>query len=103
MPVMEPLCDSGGYLSQSDPRTSSTIAHPNVLAVHADVPEEDGLRDHPQPSGRICGALHEIHKATREVTVENALTGLIVPLHPGAIRYYREVGIAIPPELIPDE
>ena len=46
-------------------------------------------------------ALHEIHKATREVTLERALVGLGAPLHPGAVRYYREIGLEIPPELTP--
>ena len=46
-------------------------------------------------------ALREIHKATREVTLEKALAALGAPLHPGAARYYREQGIEIPPELLP--
>ena len=46
-------------------------------------------------------ALHEIHKATRDVTLENALFGIGAPLHPGAVRYYREIGFDIPPELMP--
>jgi TRAP transporter TAXI family solute receptor len=33
------------------------------------------------------------HPASRDVTLENALRGLSVPLHPGAEKYYREIGI----------
>jgi TRAP-type uncharacterized transport system substrate-binding protein len=36
----------------------------------------------------------------REIAIEGALKDLNLPLHPGAARYYKEAGIAIPPELI---
>ncbi len=36
---------------------------------------------------------YSIHPAAREVTHQNALAGLSVPLHPGAEKYYREMGI----------
>lgn len=39
----------------------------------------------------------------RQVTIEAALTDLNLPLHPGAARYYREIGIEIPAELDPGE
>jgi TRAP-type uncharacterized transport system substrate-binding protein len=32
----------------------------------------------------------------REITPVTAVCGSSVPFHPGAIRYYREAGIAIP-------
>ena len=35
------------------------------------------------------------------VTLEKALEGIAIPLHPGAVRYYRDKGLAVPPELIP--
>ena len=36
---------------------------------------------------------YSIHSAAKEITHENALTGLSVPLHPGAEKYYKEKGI----------
>lgn len=36
---------------------------------------------------------YSIHAAAREVTLQNALTGLSVPLHPGAEKYFKELGI----------
>jgi TRAP transporter TAXI family solute receptor len=77
-----------------------TIAHPNVLAVHADIPDE-AVYKITRTIFENLAALHEIHKATREVTLDNALTGLGAPLHPGAARYYREQGIEIPARLVP--
>ncbi|MDQ0316944.1 TAXI family TRAP transporter solute-binding subunit [Amorphus orientalis] len=37
-----------------------------------------------------------------QVKLENALIGMNVPLHPGAARYYREKGLLIPADLVPD-
>jgi hypothetical protein len=44
--------------------------------------------------------LQNIHKATKAMALEKALAGLPVPLHPGAARYYAEVGIEIPDYLM---
>jgi TRAP transporter TAXI family solute receptor len=33
------------------------------------------------------------HPKGREITLENALDGIAIPLHPGAVRYYREAGL----------
>ena len=33
------------------------------------------------------------HSKAREITLETALKGIAIPLHPGAARYYREVGL----------
>jgi hypothetical protein len=82
------------------PETIQSIAHPNVLAVRADVPDED-VYQITRAIFENLAALHEIHKATREVTLEKALDGLGAPLHPGAARYFREQGIEIPAELSP--
>jgi TRAP transporter TAXI family solute receptor len=81
-------------------QTIQTIAHPNVFTVRADIPDED-VYQITKAIFENLAALHEIHKATREVTLEKALTGLGAPLHPGAARYYRERGIEIPPGLTP--
>jgi len=84
----------------NQPQDVTSIAHPNVLAVRADIPD-DAVYQITRTIFENLAALHEIHKATREVTLENALTGLGAPLHPGAIRYYREKGMEIPAGLVP--
>ena len=84
------------YPNQSEDVHS--IAHPNVLAVHADIPDDD-VYFITKAIWENLVALGEIHKATREMSLDVALIGLGAPLHPGAARYYREQGIEIPVEL----
>jgi uncharacterized protein len=38
--------------------------------------------------------IHEIAPVYRVITLENALVGMVADVHPGAMRYYKEVGIA---------
>jgi len=89
---------AGTYPNQ--PAALASIAHPNVLAVRSDVPDE-AVFQITRAIFENLAALHEIHKATREISLEKALTGLGAPLHPGAARYYRERGLHIPPILAP--
>lgn len=77
-----------------------TIAHPNVFAVRADIPDQDVYLI-TKAMWENLGVLSEIHKATREMRLDIALVGLGAPLHPGAARYYQEQGIEIPAELNP--
>ena len=37
-----------------------------------------------------------VHSAAKELTLKGAVLGSAVPFHPGAVRYYKERGIAIP-------
>jgi TRAP transporter TAXI family solute receptor len=37
--------------------------------------------------------LVETHPAARGITLQDAASGMPLPLHPGAERYYREIGI----------
>ncbi len=38
-----------------------------------------------------------VHKAATEITLKGAVVGSPVPFHPGALRYYKEKGIRVPP------
>lgn len=84
----------------NQPEDIQSIAHPNILAVRADIPDEV-VYQVTKTLWENLAALHEIHKATREVTLDKALTGVGAPLHPGAARYYREQGMTIPEALTP--
>jgi TRAP transporter TAXI family solute receptor len=37
--------------------------------------------------------LHAAHNAAKAIARDNAIKGMPVPLHPGAERYYKEVGL----------
>src|SRR5208282_3869006 len=40
--------------------------------------------------------LLQAHPTARETVAQNVLKDTFLPLHPGALRYYREIGIKIP-------
>jgi TRAP transporter TAXI family solute receptor len=79
-----------------------TAAQPNFLAVRADV-EDDVVYEVTKVIFDNLSFLYSVHKATRVMTLDNAVEGLPVPLHPGAVRFYRERGIPIPDHLLPPE
>ena len=85
------------YPGQTDLVT--TIAQPNFLAVRADV-DEDAVYQITKTMYENLPFLNSIHPATKAMNIDKAIAGLPLPLHPGAARYYKEVGIEIPAELI---
>lgn len=79
-----------------------TIGSPNVLVTRSDIPE-DVVYNVTKVIWENLATLQEIHGATKDMRLEIAVDGLGAPLHPGAIRYYREVGLDIPERLILEE
>lgn len=77
----------------------TTIAQPNFLAVRQDISEED-VYQLTKTIYENLPFLQGIHKATKAMAIEKAIAGLPLPLHPGAARYYKEVGVEIPSELL---
>ena len=47
--------------------------------------------------------MREAHPAAGEMSIEGGITGIPVPLHPGAYRFWQEHGIEIPENLVPTE
>ncbi|MEE9334698.1 MAG: TAXI family TRAP transporter solute-binding subunit [Granulosicoccaceae bacterium] len=76
-----------------------TIAQPNFLAVNADVDEEH-VYMLTKTIYENLGFLQAIHPATKAMNIDAAMAGLPVPLHPGALKYYKEVGLDIPAHLM---
>lgn len=77
----------------------TTIAQPNFLAVRADI-DEEAVYKITKTIYENLAFLNAIHKATAVMSLEKAIAGLPMPLHPGAAKYYKEVGISIPDSLI---
>ncbi len=75
-----------------------TIAQPNFLAVNADV-DENHVYLLTKAVFENLPFLQAIHPATNAMDINKALAGLPVPLHPGAARYYEEMGIEVPDSL----
>jgi TRAP transporter TAXI family solute receptor len=88
---------AGTYPGQEE--AVMTIAQPNFLGVRADVPEEHVYLI-TKTIYENLPFLNAIHPATKVMAIENAIAGLPMPLHPGAARYYEEVGIDIPDRLM---
>ena len=88
---------AGTYPGQK--KDVKTIAQPNFLAVNADV-SVDHVYKLTKAIYENLAFLQAIHKATKAMAVEKAMAGLPVPLHPGAMKYYKEVGLKIPAHLI---
>ncbi len=88
------------YPNQTEP--VRTVASPNVLVTRVDIPEEAVYRI-TRVIWENLATLQEIHGATRDMRLEIAIAGLGAPLHAGALRYYREVGLEIPDRLLLEE
>jgi TRAP transporter TAXI family solute receptor len=93
------LIPAGTYPGQT--KDIKTIAQPNFLAVRADV-DEDAVYQITKTVYENLAFLNAIHGATKAMAIEKAIAGLPMPLHPGAAKYYTEVGIKVPARLIPN-
>ena len=90
----------GTYPNQNE--AIRTVASPNVLVTRVDIPEEV-VYNITKVIWENLATLQEIHGATRDMLPEIAIDGLGAPLHAGALRYYREVGLEIPDRLLINE
>lgn len=95
--VWRPFVVPAGTYPNLD-RDVRSLAQPNVLAVRADIPDEDVYRITKTLYANLP-LLASIHKATSAMALDNALEGLPLPLHPGAQRHFEEAGLTIPEAL----
>lgn len=89
-PYIAATIPAGTYEGQTaDVPTAAVV---NFLITHEDVSEETAY----QMTKLMFENLPELvaaHAAARAISLEGALNGMPVPLHPGAERFYREAGI----------
>ncbi|MBE0473488.1 TAXI family TRAP transporter solute-binding subunit [Rhodoferax sp.] len=69
-----------------------TAAIPNFLVTHAGVSDELAYQMAKTMYDNI-DTLYAAHNAAKAIKRDNAIKGMPVPLHPGAERYYKEVGL----------
>ena len=80
---------AGTYGNAADINTATIM---NILIVQKDLPDEvvymmtKGFFEN-------ISKIQDTHSAAKKhINMETALDGMVVPLHPGAERYYKEVG-----------
>ena len=77
-----------------------TLAVRAMLAISSDVPDDIAytilkvMFDH-------IDELKQAHSRAQDISIEKALDGLPIKLHPGAAKYYQDKGITIPSEIKP--
>lgn len=88
---------AGTYPGQDE--DIQTISQANLLAVHKDLSPEVVYKITKNLYENLT-FLRKVHRSTEEMSLNQALSGLPVPLHPGAVRFYREKGLEIPEHLV---
>jgi TRAP transporter TAXI family solute receptor len=100
MPEISPsLVPAGTYPSQV--RDYQTIGLYNFAVAHQDVPD-DLIYKIVKAVFENREELIKAQSLASETIPANIGRNTFLPLHPGAIRYYREVGVAIPPGALAD-
>ena len=69
-----------------------TAAIPNFLVTHSGVSDELAYQMTKALYDNL-DTMYAAHNAAKAIKRDNAVKGMPVPLHPGAARYYREVGL----------
>jgi TRAP transporter TAXI family solute receptor len=69
-----------------------TAAITNFLVTHSDVSDDTAYRMAKAMYDNI-DTLYAAHNAAKVIKRENAIKGMPIPLHPGAEKYYKEVGL----------
>jgi len=99
MPELTPSIIAAGTYSSLE-KDYSTIGVYNFAVGRSDLPEDLAYQ--------LVKAIHENHprlikasSAASETVPQNVVKNTFLPFHPGAVRYYREIGISIPDVLVP--
>ena len=89
-----------GGTYEDAPNDIAVLGIPNVLVVSSEMPDDLAYRITKAMYENIAD-LRAVHPAANETTIEFTMVATPIPLHPGAIRYYEEVGAQIPDDLRP--
>jgi len=74
----------------------------NSVVVHKDMSEELAYKL-AKTVFESNADLVAVYAGAKESTPENTIASAVVPLHPGVIKYFKEIGVDVPDELIPPE
>jgi TRAP transporter TAXI family solute receptor len=87
-----------GGTYQGFPDAQQTVALWNFAVTHADMPESlayEITKLVMENNERMM----QVHSSAAETLAENTDKNSFLPYHPGAVRYFEEIGISIPDEL----
>jgi len=96
--VRRDVIPAGAYRGQDE--VVPTLSTPNVLVVRADMPEELAY-DLAKTLLEARDELARVHPVAGRISAEYTLEVSPIPLHPGVIRYMRELGLEVPERLVP--
>ena len=89
-PYIAVTIPAGTYDGQAEDVATAAVG--NMLITHSDVSDEIAYQMTKQLFENL-DRLTAAHAAAKAITLDGALTGMPVPLHPGAERYYKEKGL----------
>ena len=90
------LLPAGTYSNQvNNDQDLLASAYVMFVSVHKDM-SDDIAYELTKAMFENLDDAHSVNAGLTPLTLENAFVSLGAPLHPGAIRYYEEVGVAIP-------
>ncbi len=89
-PYMAAVIPAGTYEGQTEDVPTAAVG--NFLITHEGVSDETAYQMTKLLFDNLP-ALSAAHAAAKAIDVKKALDGMPVPLHPGAERYYKEIGI----------
>lgn len=89
-PFVPGVIPAGTYEGQTE--DVPTVAVMNFFVTHEDVSDETAYQMTKLMFENLP-TLVAAHKSAGQISLEGALNGMPIPLHPGAERYYREVGV----------
>ncbi len=89
-PYMAAVIPAGTYEGQTEDVPTAAVG--NFLITHEGVSDETAYQMTKLLFDNLP-ALTAAHAAAKAIDVKKALDGMPVPLHPGAERYYKEIGV----------
>ena len=89
-PYIAVTIPAGTYDGQAEDVATAAVG--NMLITHSDVSDEIAYQMTKQLFENL-DKLTAAHAAAKAIKLDGALTGMPVPLHPGAERYYKEKGL----------
>jgi TRAP transporter TAXI family solute receptor len=92
-PYLVPSFIPAGTYNKAD-KDIKTPAVMAILITHDKVPD-DAIYRFTKALFENLEGVHASHAKGKEINLNTALVGLTAPLHPGAVKYYKEKGVKV--------